>query len=83
MPAALSEYRRAHSLVAEVKGPARHKPCDFCGKFADDWAYNHADPREIYRDGYLWSENTSYYFPLCRKHHRAYDRTFRTKGGKR
>lgn len=80
MATALSEYRQAHRWVVEVKGPANHKPCDFCGNFADEWAYDHMDPREIHRDGYLWSENTPHYFPLCRKHHRAYDKAFRTYG---
>ncbi|MFZ3595447.1 hypothetical protein [Streptomyces sp. BH104] len=78
MTTALSEYRLAHRCVIEVKGPANHKP--FCGAFAAEWAYDHMDPCETFRDGYLWSDNTAHYFPLCQKHHRAYDRAFRTHG---
>ncbi|MFE4417690.1 hypothetical protein [Streptomyces sp. NPDC056817] len=80
MTSALSEYKRAHRSVVDAKGPADHKPCEFCGAFAADWAYNHQDPAEIFRDGYLWSENTAYYMPLCKRDHRAYDRAFRQHG---
>ncbi|MEU1510905.1 hypothetical protein ABZ490_01920 [Streptomyces sp. NPDC005811] len=80
MPKAISEYNAAHRRVVEVKGPASHKPCSFCGTRAAEWAYNHQDPAEIYRDGYLWSESTAYYLPLCKRDHRAYDRAFRQHG---
>ncbi|MFE9381110.1 hypothetical protein [Streptomyces sp. NPDC006855] len=80
MPTARSEYKAAHKRVTSVKGPVSHKPCEFCGIFADDYAYNHQDPEEIYREGYLWSESTVYYFPACRRHHRAYDQAFRKYG---
>jgi hypothetical protein len=80
MPTAESEYKAAHKRVVEVKGPASHKPCQFCGTFAAEWSYNHQDPAEVYRDGYLWSESTAYYMPLCKRDHRAYDRAFRQHG---
>ncbi|MFC8173088.1 hypothetical protein [Streptomyces sp. NPDC057325] len=80
MPTAVSEYKAAHARVVEDRGPASHKACAFCGTFADEWAYNHQDPAEIYRDGRLWSESTAYYMPLCKRDHRAYDRAFRQHG---
>ncbi|MEV0480068.1 hypothetical protein AB0I69_05515 [Streptomyces sp. NPDC050508] len=80
MPTAESEYKAAHKRVVEAKGPASHKPCQFCGTFAAEWSYTHQDPAEIYRDGYLWSESTAYYMPLCKRDHRAYDRAFRQHG---
>ncbi|MET8181965.1 hypothetical protein [Streptomyces sp. NPDC005336] len=80
MAKAYSEYKAAHRRVVLVKGPAKHKACAFCGTFAAEWAYNHLDPEEIYRDGYLWSENTEFYTPLCTRDHRAYDRAFRQHG---
>ncbi|MEV7234264.1 hypothetical protein AB0N06_09805 [Streptomyces sp. NPDC051020] len=80
MTSALSEYKAAHRRVVDAKGPANHKPCEFCGTVAAEWSYNHLDPAEIYRDGYLWSESTAYYMPLCKRDHRAYDRAFRQHG---
>ncbi|MFD5207745.1 hypothetical protein ACFWNF_12575 [Streptomyces anulatus] len=80
MPTAEYEYKAAHKRVVEVKGPASHKPCDFCGTFAAEWSYNHQDPNEVYRDGYLWSESTAHYMPLCKRDHWAYDRAFRQHG---
>ncbi|MFJ9160034.1 hypothetical protein ACIRPS_24905 [Streptomyces griseoviridis] len=80
MPTARSEYKAAHNRVVKVKGPANHKPCEFCGTFAADWAYDHLDPAEVYRDGFLWSDSTAYYIPLCVRDHRAYDRAFRNHG---
>ncbi|WP_030677848.1 hypothetical protein [Streptomyces rimosus] len=80
MPTAEYEYKAAHKRVVTAKGPASHKACAFCGTFAAEWAYNHQDPAEVYRDGYLWSESTAYYLPLCKRDHRAYDRAFRQHG---
>lgn len=80
MATARSEYQQAHAYVVDAHGPASHSPCKFCGAFAAEWAYDHADPNEIYRDGYLWSENTAHYIPLCRRDHRAFDRAFRKYG---
>lgn len=80
MPTARSEYKAAHKRVVEAKGPASHRPCEFCGNFATDYAYDHQDPAEIFRDGYLWSESTAHYLPLCVRDHRAYDRAFRKHG---
>jgi hypothetical protein len=74
------EYRQAHRRVVDVKGPANLKPCAFCGAFAKEWAYDHQDPRETFRDGYLWSDSTAHYMPLCKRDHRAYDRAFRQHG---
>ncbi|MFC8998187.1 hypothetical protein ACFT7U_21070 [Streptomyces rochei] len=80
MASAEYEYKAAHKRVVQLKGPARHKPCEFCGTFAAEWAYDHLDPAETYRDGYLWSESTAHYMPLCNRDHRAYDRAFRQYG---
>ncbi|WP_143074791.1 hypothetical protein [Streptomyces mangrovisoli] len=80
MATARAEYDTAHRHVVAAKGPASHKPCAFCGTFAADWCYSHLDPAEIYRDGYLWSDSTAHYMPLCKKHHQDYDRAFRQHG---
>lgn len=80
MTTARSEYKAAHRRVVEVKGPAGHHPCDFCGKFATDYSYDHLDPAETYREGFLWSDSTAHYRPLCVRCHRAYDRAFRRHG---
>lgn len=80
MTTAQGAYATAHRRVTAIKGPVSHKPCEFCGNFAEDWAYDHQDPEEIYRDGYLWSESTAHYMPLCKRDHRAYDQAFRKHG---
>lgn len=80
MATAQHEYRQAHRRVVDAKGPANLKPCAFCGTFAEEWAYDHHDPREVYREGHLWSDSTAHYIPLCKRDHRAYDRAFRQHG---
>lgn len=76
-----SRYKRIHADVRSVKGDAGTKPCEWCGRPADEWAYDHRDPNEVFAGGYLFSETTTaHYFPLCRRDHRAFDAAFRRHG---
>lgn len=72
----LSGYRAVHDLLRRRYGSARHHACAWCGRTADQWAYQHTDPAEIH-DGRLWSVNESHYRPMCRKCHQRLDSHFR------
>ncbi|MGW0547296.1 hypothetical protein [Streptomyces altiplanensis] len=77
---ALAEYQTWHRLVAECHGKAVHHACAWCGCDAAEWAYDWNDPRQREEDGYVWSENTAHYIPLCRRDHRTFDATYRRVG---
>lgn len=38
-------YEAVHKRLRETRGPASAHPCTICGKPAQQWAYDHRDPR--------------------------------------
>ncbi|WP_314250628.1 hypothetical protein [Streptomyces sp. DSM 40907] len=77
---ARSEYQTWHRLVTEAHGKAIHNACAWCGCDAAEWAYDWRDPKQREEDGYVWSENTAHYIPLCRIDHRTFDAAYRRVG---
>lgn len=69
-------YVTAHDRIRRVRGKASARDCVTCGRQAHDWAYNHEqpDPQEIINEaGLVYSDDPSYYTPMCRKCHRQFD----------
>ncbi len=71
-------YRGAHSRTVKVRGPATDYDCLACGvRPAAEWAYRGGDPQEMRApsNGAMcaYSDNPSYYDPLCRPCHRFRD----------
>lgn len=73
-------YADAHKLVALARGKAREYPCDFCLDQAAHWAYDHADPEELYglphsrsRSPSPYSLDEYRYMPLCVACHQRFD----------
>ncbi|MFC9285342.1 hypothetical protein [Streptomyces sp. NPDC057052] len=75
-----SKYRQAHINISRVRGKASVNPCAWCGGFADEWAYDHADEKQQGSAGFQWSENPDHYIPLCIVDHRAFDSAYRRFG---
>ncbi len=75
----LPSYSALHKRLRGRYGPAKHHACVWCGRTADQWAYQHTDPDEIH-DGHLWSADESHYQAMCRKHHQQLDSNFRAVG---
>jgi hypothetical protein len=79
-------YRTALDRVERWRGKASQHRCVDCGKPAEQWAYNRADPNEIEKavaqsSGRVsvvqWSADPDYYEPRCRRCHRAFGRRMR------
>lgn len=68
-------YVGIHLKVARERGPASEQRCEHCEETADDWAYDHSDPEELYRPEYgsPYSLDTARYLPLCRTCHIKFD----------
>lgn len=73
-------YRRAHEIVANVRGVASNYACASCGQRADEWAYDHLDGQQmvmaldaVQHAGYAYSLDVSHYEPMCRSCHRTAD----------
>lgn len=69
-------YVSAHRRVRDVRSKATAYACDTCGGPADEWAYNHdaPDPNAITdQQGRVYSNDPSFYKPMCRPCHRSYD----------
>lgn len=65
-------YRSAHRRVEYRRGRAIEHLCRDCGKQADDWSYDHTDPRQRF-DGLWYSPDPEHYSPRCKPCHRAFD----------
>lgn len=66
------KYSSAHDRVYYARGSASDYACASCGDQARQWAYDHADPDELFSPGKGWySEDPDHYFPLCVPCHRA------------
>lgn len=67
-------YNAIHFRLKNERGPARENPCLRCGKPAQEWAYDHADPDErVSPKMQPFSLNLNHYQPLCRSCHRKLD----------
>jgi rubredoxin len=68
-------YQFAHYKVYRLRGRARNYPCQYCGRQAHHWAYDHADPdeRQDPRRGGPYSLNPDHYLPLCGSCHKHLD----------
>ena len=74
-----AKYSTMHNRVRQVRGPASEHPCiDNCGKSADAWSYDHADPFEVSEDRHglalTYSLSTAHYQPRCNSCHTFFDR---------
>lgn len=67
-------YSGIHMRVRSLRGPATRHSCRHCGGGAEQWAYDHGDPR-AHRDGEgrLYSTDAIHYIPLCVPCHRRLD----------
>lgn len=76
----MSSYRTAHRRVYAAKGRAADYLCVDCGATAHDWAYDGADPEELYgangsgRPVLAYSMDPDHYAPKCRPCHLQADR---------
>jgi len=69
-------YITAHDRTRRVRSKAKTHQCTTCQSRADEWAYNHdsPDPNAITDDmGRIYSNDPSFYVPMCRSCHRTYD----------
>lgn len=78
-------YAGAHTRVRRLRGTAAGHWCARdCGRRAEQWAYDHADPDEIcgreseaVPELRVWSADPAHYEPLCRSCHTIADNAFR------
>ncbi|MFI0964103.1 hypothetical protein ACH4S8_22210 [Streptomyces sp. NPDC021080] len=71
---ARSQYFQAHRRVDDARGKARTHVCNWCGKAANHWAYDWADPNQHEVEDYVWSSDPLHYIPLCARDHALFDR---------
>jgi hypothetical protein len=77
-------YEAAHIRVIRLRGVASTHACVDCGKGAQHWSYDHADPDErrgpVVCGGKVrtlpWSDNPTHYAPRCASCHKKFDRVF-------
>lgn len=80
-------YSGMHRRVASRRGPARDHDCINCGNPAQEWAYDHQDPKE--RRGtsngqeVYFSLDPAHYEPRCVPCHRAFDNEHTTSQAER
>lgn len=71
------EYAAVHNRIVAARGKASRRPCDICGKPAEEWAYDRGDPNEVRnhigRDDGPFSLDPARYMPLCVPCHRRFD----------
>lgn len=67
-------YTGIHMRVRSLHGPATRHRCRHCGGHAEEWAYDHGDPKERRSEaGFPYSTDSSHYIPLCIPCHRKFD----------
>lgn len=72
-------YSGAHLRVKTDRGDASNYPCDVCGSPAQQWAYDHLDPHELFDPragrgkGRTYSAKSEHYRPMCARCHVSYD----------
>ncbi|MGP4088351.1 hypothetical protein [Streptomyces sp. KR55] len=69
-------YDAVHKRIRAERGPAAHHACAWCGRTADDWAYQHngCASELLSPSGHPYSPDLSCYKPLCWEDHRTFDR---------
>lgn len=69
-------YRAAHARLAAARGRAADHLCG-CGAAAAEWAYDHADPQQLWGLDHgrtvPYSADPEHYQPLCVPCHRGRD----------
>jgi len=68
-----ASYFAIHIRLKTVRGRAREYSCTECGKQAQHWAYDNADPSERKYDGLRYSTDPNHYRPMCVSCHRKFD----------
>ena len=77
-------YAAVHLRLKREQGPAANHACA-CGAPAEQWAYDHNDPDEVFGDTgagkwQVWySVDLNHYLPLCRACHTTLDAPDRSK----
>jgi len=72
----LTTYIAVHIRLATAFGSAKDRDCIQCGKPAIHWAYQYGAPDEQ-RDetgGWPYSEDLSFYKPMCGRCHAKFDK---------
>lgn len=71
-------YEAAHRAIRRARGPAKHYACIDCGRGAEHWSYDHADPdaRTDPNIGAPYSPDPWHYQPRCVSCHKRYDLAF-------
>jgi len=67
-------YHGAHKRIYRLRGPASSRPCADCGKQAQQWSYDGADPDERIDLGRgAFSLDPERYQPRCIRCHKTHD----------
>lgn len=71
-------YGTAHTRVRTQRGPSTDYLCIDCGKQAQQWSYDHADPNELISEtrgteGIAYSTDPDRYDPRCISCHKRFD----------
>lgn len=72
--------RAVHFRLEADRGKATEHSCTHCGRQADDWAYDWADPYALVSPGgSYYSLDQNHYLPLCTSCHLIFDRPHRRR----
>lgn len=70
-------YSGAHMRVRSERGPASQFQCVRCDRGAQEWAYDHSDPRALVETrgvtDLTYSEDPAHYLPMCKSCHKRFD----------
>lgn len=70
-------YTGAHNRVRKARGRASTHACVDCGRQAEHWSYDHADPNEMTTIdrgmAFEYSLDVTHYEPRCVSCHKAFD----------
>lgn len=72
-----------HWRIRSIRGRAIDHACIDCGRKAQEWSYNNADPDELFAEDHgsllAYSLNLDNYDPRCALCHRRFDRAHRSQ----
>lgn len=67
-------YAGMHKRLQRELGDPSDYLCESCGRYAEEWAYNHRDEDELFCElGRPYSLNSENYEAMCRSCHRRSD----------
>jgi hypothetical protein len=70
-------YSAAHMRTRGWRGPAADHDCIDCGRRAEHWSYDHADPNELVEQTskapLMYSADPEHYQPRCAQCHKNFD----------